>query len=28
MGLTKKDLKRGWSRHLTEKEVIFLKYFS
>lgn len=26
-GLTKKDLKRGWSRHLTEKEVIFLKYF-
>jgi len=28
IGLTKKDLKRGWSRHLTEKEVIFLKYFS
>jgi len=28
MGLTKKDLKRGWSRHLTEKEVIFLKYFN
>ncbi|MBK8669120.1 MAG: rRNA pseudouridine synthase [Saprospiraceae bacterium] len=27
-GLTKKDLKRGWSRHLTEKEVIFLKYFN
>jgi 23S rRNA pseudouridine2605 synthase len=26
-GLTKKDLKRGWSRPLTEKEVIFLKYF-
>lgn len=28
MGLTKKDLKRGWSRPLTEKEVIFLKYFN
>lgn len=27
-GLTKKDLKRGWSRLLTEKEVIFLKHFS
>ncbi|MBK9735708.1 MAG: rRNA pseudouridine synthase [Saprospiraceae bacterium] len=26
-GLTKKDLKRGWSRFLTEKEVIFLKHF-
>lgn len=26
-GLTKKDLKRGWSRPLTEKEIIFLKYF-
>lgn len=26
--LTKKDLKRGWSRPLTEKEVIFLKYFN
>lgn len=27
-GLNKKDLKRGWSRFLTEKEVIFLKYFN
>ena len=27
-GLTKKDLKRGWSRLLTEKEIIFLKHFS
>ncbi|MFZ1748662.1 MAG: S4 domain-containing protein [Saprospiraceae bacterium] len=27
-GLTKKDLKRGWSRPLTEKEVIFLKHFN
>jgi len=27
-GLTKKDLKRGWSRFLTEKETIFLKHFS
>lgn len=27
-GLTKKDLKRGWSRALTEQEVIFLKHFS
>ena len=26
-GMTKKDLKRGWSRTLTEKEIIFLKYF-
>ena len=26
-GMTKKDLKRGWSRFLTEKEVIFLKHF-
>jgi 23S rRNA pseudouridine2605 synthase len=26
-GLTKKDLKRGWSRLLTPQEVIFLKYF-
>ena len=26
-GLTKKDLKRSWSRFLTEKEVIFLKHF-
>ena len=27
-GLTKKDLPRGWSRFLTEKEVIMLKHFS
>lgn len=27
-GLTKKDLPRGWSRHLTEKEIIMLKHFS
>ena len=27
-GLTKKDLPRGWSRHLTDKEVIMLKHFS
>ncbi len=27
-GLTKKDLKRGWSRILLEKEIIFLKHFS
>lgn len=27
-GLTKKDLPRGWSRHLTEKEVIMLKHFT
>lgn len=27
-GLTKKDLSRGWSRHLTHKEVIMLKHFS
>ncbi len=26
-GLTKKDLKRGWSRLLTENEVVFLRYF-
>lgn len=26
-GLTKKDLPRGWSRFLTEKEVIMLKHF-
>lgn len=26
-GLTKKDLPRGWHRHLTEKEVIMLKHF-
>lgn len=25
--LTKKDLKRGWSRKLTDREVIFLKHF-
>ena len=27
-GLTKKDLPRGWSRFLTDKEVIMLKHFS
>jgi 23S rRNA pseudouridine2605 synthase len=27
-GLTKKDLKRGWSRLLTEKEEVFIKHFS
>jgi 23S rRNA pseudouridine2605 synthase len=27
-GLTKKDLPRGFSRHLTEKEVIMLKHFT
>lgn len=27
-GLTKKDLPRGWSRFLTEKEVIMLKHFT
>lgn len=27
-GLTKKDLKRGWWRHLNEKEVIMLKHFT
>ncbi len=26
-GLTKKDLKRGWWRHLKEREVIMLKHF-
>jgi 23S rRNA pseudouridine2605 synthase len=26
-GLTKKDLPRGWFRHLSEKEVIMLKHF-
>ena len=26
-GLTKKDLKRGWWRHLTEREIIMLKHF-
>ena len=26
-GLTKKDLPRGWNRHLGEKEVIMLKHF-
>ncbi len=26
-GLTKKDLPRGWTRHLTEKEIIMLKHF-
>lgn len=27
-GITKKDLKRGWSRMLSEKEVVFIKHFS
>ena len=27
-GITKKDLKRGWSRALTEKEVVFIKHFT
>lgn len=27
-GLTKKDLPRGWFRHLSEKEVIMLKHFT
>lgn len=27
-GLTKKDLPRGWHRHLTEQEIIMLKHFS
>jgi len=27
-GLTKKDLPRGWSRFLSEKEIIMLKHFS
>ena len=27
-GLTKKDLKRGWWRPLTDQEVIMLKHFS
>ena len=26
-GLTKKDLPRGFSRHLTEREIIMLKHF-
>lgn len=26
-GMTKKDLKRGWFRSLTQQEVIFLKHF-
>lgn len=26
-GLTKKDLKRGWWRHLNEREVLMLKHF-
>ena len=26
-GLTKKDLPRGWSRHLTKQEIIMLKHF-
>lgn len=27
-GVTKKDLKRDWSRKLSDKEVVFLKHFS
>jgi 23S rRNA pseudouridine2605 synthase len=27
-GLTKKDLPRGWFRHLSEKEIIMLKHFT
>lgn len=27
-GLTKKDLKRGWWRHLTQQEIIMLKHFN
>jgi 23S rRNA pseudouridine2605 synthase len=27
-GLTKKDLPRGWFRHLTEREIIMLKHFT
>lgn len=27
-GLTKKDLPRGWSRFLTEREIIMLKHFT
>ncbi len=27
-GLTKKDLPRGWNRHLTEQEVVMLKHFT
>jgi len=27
-GLTKKDLPRGWSRHLNYKEIIMLKHFT
>lgn len=27
-GITKKDLKRGWSRMLAEKEIVFMKHFS
>ena len=27
-GLTKKDLPRGWSRHLRRKEIIMLKHFT
>jgi len=27
-GLTKKDLSRGWFRHLTEKEIIMLRHFT
>ncbi len=27
-GLTKKDLKRGWWRHLTQQEIVMLKHFN
>ena len=27
-GLTKKSLKRGWFRHLTEQEIVMLKHFT
>lgn len=27
-GITKKDLKRGWSRPLSEKETVFIKHFT
>ncbi|MEL6986976.1 MAG: pseudouridine synthase [Bacteroidota bacterium] len=27
-GLTKKDLKRGWFRNLTEQEIVMLKHFT
>ena len=27
-GITKKDLKRGWSRSLSDKETVFIKHFT